>query len=332
MPASFTRRWLCSLGILGGGFYAFAGAAAPTSQSGRRILIGILSTGAVEAKTNDIILTKLRATLPEFAERLSIVQREAGFSKERLDSQVDELQRLGVDVLICLDLTAALAFVARRRGASPPMVFMAHDDPLAPKLIRSYAKPGNNLTGVTTFRCVDGKMVEIMSAAFPARRRLGYFLDSTVNDDACIRLADEAAARLGIQLIKIDAAEQHFMSEMGKQLRLLRLQGAIAPSSTPLWQNRRLVVEKLNELQIPVIYESAVFLSEGGLMFYGPVRTDAIAQIAIDVHKILRGEPAGEIPVDQPTLFELVINLGAPHALDYRINAATLQRADRIMQ
>jgi putative tryptophan/tyrosine transport system substrate-binding protein len=332
MPASFTRRWLCGLGLLGGGFYAFAGEALRTSPSGRRILIGILSTGEVEAKTNGIILAKLKAALPEFAERLLIAQRDAGFSKERLAGQVDELLRLGVDVLICLDLTAALAFAARRQRANPPMVFMAHDDPLACNLIQSYAKPGNNLTGVTTFRCVDGKMVEIISAAFPTRRRVGYFLDSTVNDNACIRLADEAAARLAIQLIKIDAAERHFMSEIGEHLRALRLQAAIAPSSTPLWQNRRLVVGSLNDLKIPVIYESAVFLSEGGLMFYGPVRTDAIAQIATDVHKILRGEPAGEIPVDQPTLFELVINLGAPHAMDYQISAATLQRADQILQ
>jgi len=332
MPASFTRRWLCGLGLLGGGLYALAGEAPPTLLSGRHILIGILSTGEVEAKTNGIILAKLKAALPEFAERWSIVQRNAGFSKERLDGQVEELLRLGVDVLICLDLTAALAFIAGRPDAGPPMVFMAHDDPLACNLIQSYAKPGNNLTGVTTFRCVDGKMVEIMSAAFPKRRRVGYFLDSTVNDDACIRLAEDAAARLGIQLIKIDAAERHFVSQIGKHLRPLRLQAAIAPASTPLWQNRRLVVGSLNDLKIPVIYESGVFLSEGGLMFYGPVRTDSIAQIATDVRKILRGESAGEIPVDQPTLFELVINLGAPHASDYQISAATLQRADRILQ
>jgi putative ABC transport system substrate-binding protein len=332
MPVSFARRWLCGLGLLGGAFHTFAGEAPPNSLPRRRVLVGILSTGEVEAKTNGIILAKLKATLPEFAARLEIAQRDAGFSKEQLDIQVDELLRLGVDVLICLDLTAALAFVARRPSAGPPMVFMAHDDPLACNLIQSYAKPGNNLTGVTTFRCVDGKMIEIMSATFPARRRVGYFLDSTVNDDACIRLAEDAAAQIGMQLIKIDAAEQNFMSEIGKHLRRLRLEAAIAPSSTPVWQNRRLVVDSLNDLKIPAIYESAVFLNEGGLMFYGPVRTDAIAQIAADVHKILRGESAGEIPVDQPTLFELVINLGAPHALDYQIGTATLQRADRILQ
>jgi putative ABC transport system substrate-binding protein len=329
---TFTRRWFCGVGLLTGGLYAFAGESPRVSAPGRRILVGILSTGEIEAKTNGIILTQLKAALPEFASQLSIEQRDAGFSKEGLDHQVDELLKLGVDVLICLDLTAALAFVARRWRTDPPMVFMAHDDPLACNLIQSYAHPGNNLTGVTTFRCVDGKMVEIMSAAFPARRRVGYFLDSTINDDACVRLAEAAAARLGIQLIQIDAAEPHFMSEIDKHLRGLRLQAAIAPSSTPLWQNRRVVVNCLNNLKIPVIYESTVFLNEGGLMFYGPVRTDAIAQIATDVRKILRGESAGEIPVDQPTLFELVINLGAPHALDYRISAATLQRADRILQ
>jgi hypothetical protein len=128
MPASFTRRWLCGLGLLGGGLYTLAGEAPATSLSGRHILIGILSTGEIEAKTNGIILARLKATLPEFAARLSIAQRDAGFSKEQLVGQVDELLRLGVDVLICLDLTAALAFVARRQGAVPPMVFMAHPE------------------------------------------------------------------------------------------------------------------------------------------------------------------------------------------------------------
>lgn len=327
---SLSRRHLCRLLLLG--VLPRSIASNPLMPSARPILIAFLSTGHNDSATYESLETRLRESLLSIAPQLQITRREARFSSELLESQSDEVMASRPNVIICLDLAAAITASARRRGTNPPIVFLAHDDPLAYKLIQSYARPGNNLTGVTTFRCVDGKMIEILVDAFPSRRRIGYLFDSTAGDGSCIRQAEEAAARLRVDLVKVDVAAPDFVKEMGARLKSLHLDAAIAPASAPIWQSRHAVVEKINNLRLPVIYESALFLEEGGLMYYGPVRTDAISQVAAYVRKILLGEPAGEIPVEQPTLFELAINLRAPHATDFGISAATLRRADRILQ
>jgi putative ABC transport system substrate-binding protein len=330
MTSSLSRRCFCSLLVCSA---LPPSIASSTSLPGARpVLIALLSTGHNDSATYDSLETHLRESLVSFAPQLQITRREAGFSSELLARQTDEVMTSRPNVIVCLDLAAAVTASARRRGMNPPIVFLAHDDPLTYKLIQSYAQPGNNLTGVTTFRCVDGKMIEILVDAFPSRKRIGYLFDSTAGDSRCMQHAEEAAGRLGVDLVKVDVAAHDFIKEMGTRLKPLHLDAAIAPASAPIWQNRHAVVVKLNDLGLPVIYESALFLEEGGLMYYGPIRTDAMSQVAAYVRKILLGESAGEIPVEQPTLFELAINLRAPHATDFGISAATLRRADRILQ
>jgi putative ABC transport system substrate-binding protein len=295
------------------------------------VLIGILSTGHNDPQVYRDLQMQLRRSLVRSFVTVAI--REASFSQERLAMQFNELLARDLNVLICMDLFAANFARSRRRGTNPPIVFIAHADPLASHLIHAYAEPGNNLTGVTTYRCVDGKMVEIMADAFPLRKRLGYFLDSAVREDIdCIRLADDAAIRNGIELVKIDVTSPEFLQSLLNKLRALRLDAIVAPASAVIWQNRKRVVYVANELQLPAIYESTLFLDEGGLMSYGPSDTNVFPEVVRAVGLILRGQPAGQIPVEQPTRFELVINLRAPHAREYKPNATILRRADRILE
>jgi putative ABC transport system substrate-binding protein len=259
--------------------------------------------------------------------------REASFDQARLDTQIDELLSKQPDVLVCLDLIAAIRAKSRRGDKDPPIVFLVRADPLAANLIQSYSHPGGNLTGVTTYRCIDEKMIEIMADAFPERKRFGYLVDGSVEEDAkCIRLAETTAARLQVDLIKIDVSAANFISNLGASLRALRLTGLIAPASAPLWQNRKVAVEIINSQRLPAIYESTIFLDEGGLMSYGSTDSDAMPPLVNAIHKVLLGEAAGSIPVEQPMHFELVINLKAPHVAEFAIKAATLRRADRISE
>jgi len=297
-----------------------------------QVLIGLLSTGHNDSASYAELERLLKSNLSDIAADLKIARREAGFSRERLLADLDDLLAMRPAILICMDLAAALTATERRNDQQPPIVFIAHDDPLEYGLIRSYARPGNNLTGVSTFRCVDGKMVEILAEAFPVRKHFGYLLDETVDNAHCRHLAEEAAQSRGLKLTIIDVSAKSFIAEMSARLEPMKLDAVIAPASAPIWQNRKLVVEALNGLGLPTIYESELFLDEGGLMYYGPIRTSALAQVALDVRKIMHGEAAGDLAVEQPTLFELVINLRAPHAVDYAIRASTLRRADRILQ
>jgi putative tryptophan/tyrosine transport system substrate-binding protein len=299
------------------------------------VLIGILSTGHTDPSLVDSLGKALQATLPDLAGRLRLLPREARFVQTDVIRQLGELISQRPRVLLCLDLFCASVAKSRRPGDGPPMVFLAHADPLANGLIQSYARPGNNLTGVTTYRCVDSKMLEILADSFPTRKRVGYLTDASdllADDKACLDQAQRNSVRMQISLIRIDVSPKDFLASLGERLKSLRLDAVLAPASAPVWQNRQAVVKVLSDAQLPAIYENGIFLAEGGLMSYGPVRTDVIPELAKFVAKILRGEPAGDIPVDQPTLFEFAINLRAPHFSEFGIKAATLRRADRIQE
>jgi len=304
---------------------------------GPPVLIAVVATGHIEATVFDPLERQIRNDLPELASRLTLVKREGGAMQEELVRRIDELASLHPAVLVCLDLFSANVAKTRLRdqSANIPIVFLAHADPLASHLIESYARPGNNLTGVTTYRCVDAKMLEISSATFSTRSRIGYLLDDSDNstdNKSCVESAERAAVRLQVDLIRIDLSAKDFLVGLGEHIKSLRLDAVLCPASAPLWQNRKAVVQILNDAQLPAIYESDIFLAEGGLMSYGPIRTNAIPQLARSVNKILRGASAGDIPVDQPTLLEFVINLRAPHFAEFAVKAATLRRADRVLE
>lgn len=328
MSPSQTRRDFCRWGATA---LLFDTAQYAYGALQRQLLIAMQSTGHNDETVYAALERELRTIAPSTTP-LTLARREAGFSLETLARQVDELLAMRPDVLICLDLAAAAAAAKHRREQGPPIVFLAHSDPVRSGLVESYARPGNNITGVTTYRCIDGKMVELLAEAFPSRRRFGHLLDATVDNRRSIQLATQAAKDNNVELTTIDVSSPAFIAEITQRLAPLGLDAVVAPASAPIWQNRKPVINALNTLRLPAIYESELFLDDGGLMYYGPVRTDAIPQVANDVGKILRGEPAGNLPIDQPTRFELVVNLRAAYAADYGIRASTLRRADRILQ
>ena len=301
------------------------------------VLIGLLATGHLVPAQVDMLEKEIRTHITERRTLLTVIKRESGFVEATLERNIDELAARRPAVLVCFDLTCAAAAKARLRAANLriPIVFLAHADPLAGHLIESYAHPGNDITGVTTYRCVDAKMLEMLVDSLSTRKRIGYLVDAASasgDDKPCVEEAQRDAARLQVELLPIDVSPSGFAAQLPARLKSLHLDAVLAPASTPLWENRRAMVQALNETRLPAIYESDIFLAEGGLMSYGPVRTDVFSQLAKSVSKILRGESAGDIPVDQPTLFEFVMNLRAPHFADFGVKATALRRADRILE
>ncbi len=298
------------------------------------ILIEVLATGHIDPQQFDALEQQIRGNIPDLAVRLTWERQEGGFVQADLVEKIDRLLSLHPALLVCLDLICANLAKARRSdaGLNVPIVFMAHADPVSSHLIDSYAHPGHNLTGVTTYRCIDAKMLEVLTDTFPARKHVAYLLDPVADDQSCVQEAEREAATLHVDLVPIDVSPPGFAAELRQHLKQLRLDAVLAPDSTPLWQHRQAMVQALNDSLLPVIYESEGFLTAGGLMSYGPVRTDAIPQLAKSACKIIRGESAGNIPVDQPTRFEFVMNLRTPHFAEFGIQAATLRRADRILE
>jgi putative ABC transport system substrate-binding protein len=307
------------------------------SKKSSSVSVGLLATGHIEARDADALPANIVRVFPELGGHLTLVQREAKFNEANLPKLIDELMTLRPVVLVCMDLVSATVAKARlrSRGIDTPIVFLAHADPVANKLIDSYAHPGLNITGVSTYHCIDSKMLALLAETFPGRRRIGYLLDASdtsADDKACVDAARRNAARGNVELIPIDVSTPDFLPNLKARAASLRLEAILAPASAPIWQNRKLVVTALNELRLPVIYESDIFLAEGGLMSYGPIRTDSIPRLAEAVVRILRGTPAGDIPVDQPSLFEFVLNMQAPHFSEFGIKPTTLRRADRLLE
>ena len=333
MSKRITRRRCLALGfgVLARPLIAVASSAGPP------VVIGVLATGWVDAKDLDALRDQIRINAPEFAAQLTVVPRDAQFVESDLPKRVDELVVLHAKLLVCLDLFSASVAQARLRSqhVDTPIVFRSHADPVANKLIDSYAHPGLNITGVSTYHCIDSKMLALLAETFPGRRRIGYLLDASdtsADDKACVDAARRNAARGNVELIPIDVSTPDFLPNLKARAASMRLEAILAPASAPIWQNRKLVVPALNELRLPVIYESDIFLAEGGLMSYGPIRTDSIPRLAEAVVRILRGTPAGDIPVDQPSLFEFVLNMQAPHFSEFGIKPTTLRRADRLLE
>jgi putative tryptophan/tyrosine transport system substrate-binding protein len=282
------------------------------------------------------LLVQLRAALaaqsPALAERITFVEEFAGFDSARLAPLARKLVAQSPDLIVCFDLNATQAVLAARADLRLPVVFRAHDDPHAQGIIDSYAHPGRNVTGITTYRCVDHKMVELLHDAFPTVRRIGFVFDASQNDGGCHAQSHAYAQSQGIELVDFNVGSNAALPAALDRIGAARLGAMIVPASAPSWTQRKLVIARMNALAIPAIYEGEVFVEDGGLMHFGAIVDDTFERMARDIVKILHGENAGNIPVSQPTRFELVINMKAEGARKYRLSPRVLRRADRIIE
>ncbi len=236
-------------------------------------------------------------------------------------------------VAVALDLNAALALL-KARGAGPtPILFRVHADPLASGLIASYAKPGRRISGVATYRCLDDKLVEILMDAFPAARRIGFFVEPDTQDHGCHQRAVDFAAKRAIALVNIQLKNAAELPAVLASLGSARLDAMVVPAMASTWQQRRPIIAAMDAQALPAIYENTYTAQAGGLMHFSALdQQDTYARLAQLLAKVIAGEDAGDIPVSQPSRFELVINLKAAHVQRYRISPKVLRRADRIIE
>ena len=250
---------------------------------------------------------------------------------DRLPSLAEELVRLKVDVIVAP--TSIYAGAAKRATSTIPIVFASHADPIGSGHVASLAHPGTNATGLTVVMSETmAKSLELLKATVPGLRRVAVIWDPATPSHAPALKAVEATGRaLGLRLqplavrsvTEFDSAFSAIVQEHA---------GAVLVLSTPLFMGG---AKRLAELamihKLPTMFGPREHVEAGGLMSYSPDRADLYRRAAIYVDKILKGANPADLPVQQATNFELVINLKTAKALGLTIPQPLLQRADQII-
>jgi len=263
---------------------------------------------------------------------ISIEYRYAEGRHDRLPDLAADLVRLKVDVIVTTATSDALA--AQKATKVIPIVMVAAGNPVAHGLVESLARPGGNVTGLSQMlQELSGKRLELLKEIVPRLSRVAVFWNphsasATLNWEEHQRPAQQ----LGIQLHSLEVRSPNELEKAFEAVTRARA-GAIAILPDPVIStNLGRIVEFAARSRLPSIYQSSEFADAGGLVTYGPDRADLFRRAATYVDKILKGMKPGDLPVDQPTKLELVVNLKTAKALGITIPQSVLFRADRAIE
>jgi putative ABC transport system substrate-binding protein len=258
--------------------------------------------------------------------------RSADGKFDRLPALAAELVRLKVAVIV----TSGGAPTRRAKEATStiPIVMTNDPDPVGDGFVASLARPGGNITGLSTFAPeLSGKRLEILREVVPKLSRVAVLGSSTATGYAqTLKEIEPAAKAFKMQLQFLDVLHAKDMETVFRAASEGRAQGVLTLNSAILGSQRAQIVELAAKKRLPVMYHQSEFVEAGGLMFYGVNVPDLSRRAATYVDKILKGAKPGDIPVEQPTKFELVINLKTAKALGLRIPQSLLLRADQVIE
>jgi putative ABC transport system substrate-binding protein len=263
---------------------------------------------------------------------------EYRFAEGRLDRYPDlvaELVRLPVDLIVAPGTAAAQA--ARKATASIPIVIVLAGNPVGDGLITSFARPGGNVTGTTSVSAeIAGKYLQLLREAVPTVSRVAVLWNSLTPPHAMHVKETEAAARtLGLTLQPVSVRRPDEIPGAFVTMSREHTDGLIVLSD-PMFdgsiRERTRIVELVAKNRLPTMYSIRELVQAGGLMSYGPSQTELFRRAARYVDKILRGVKPADLPVEQPTKFEMVINLKTARALGLTIPPSVLARADEVLE
>jgi putative ABC transport system substrate-binding protein len=246
-----------------------------------------------------------------------------------------ELVALKVDVIVAASTLAALA--AKQATRTLPIVFAVAPDPVTSGLVTSLARPGGNVAGSSILAPeLVGKCLELLKQAVPGVSRVavlwqpGAFGERTDKD--MLKAADVAARALGVRLQVVEARGPDDFDRAFSDMTRARASALTVLGTTMFFNERRHLVDLAAKTRLPAVYGLREYVDAGGLMAYGPNLADLFRRAASYVDKILKGAKPGDLPVEQPTKFELVINLKTAKALGLTIPPSLLGRADEVIQ
>ena len=251
---------------------------------------------------------------------------------DRLPALAAELVRLRVDVIVTGG--GATTRAAKEATTTIPIVFAQDGDPVASGFVASLARPGGNITGLSSFAPeLNGKRLELLKEIVPKLSRVAVLGTSTVPGHArFLKETEPAAGALRLQLQFLDVRAPKDIETAFRAASKGRADGLLVLSGPVLTSHRTQVLDLAVESRLPAIYNFPEWVEAGGVMSYGVNLTDLFQRAATYVDKILKGAKPADIPVEQPTKFEFIINLKAAKQIGLTIPPNVLVRADRVIR
>jgi putative ABC transport system substrate-binding protein len=296
--------------------------------------VGMLETTSRELNVAD--LAAFQNGLREFGyvegQNLLIEYRSADGRTERFPDLATDLVSLKVDVIVTRGTPAALA--AKKATPTIPIVMAASGDPVGSGLIASLAQPGGNATGFSALvRDLYPKRVELLRDVVRSLRRIIVLIN--MENPIAVREWEDIVSSsrpLGIAAELLDVRSREALAEALNTVSGRRADAFVIGLDTVTQSNKETIAELVAKQRVPAIYASREFVEAGGLMSYGVSYPDLYHRAAAYVDKILKGAKPGDLPVQQPTKFELVINLKAARAIGLDVPPTLLARADEVIE
>ncbi|MGH8695177.1 MAG: ABC transporter substrate-binding protein [Burkholderiales bacterium] len=263
----------------------------------------------------------------------TIESRGADRKPERFPDLAADLVRVKVDVIVTAGGPASLQAARNATTTVPIVMLAASSDPIGQGLIVSFARPGGNVTGLISLpEELAGKRLELLKETIPRLARVGVLWTSSVRPYEVSKATEESARALKVQLFPIEVYSGDGLPGAFKSALQQRLEAISIASSPLVFQQRIRIAELAIEHRLPTISMWRYFAEAGGLLTYGPSLPDQFRRAAYYVDRILRGVKPAELPVEQPTKFELVLNVKTAKALGLTIPPSFLLRADHIVE
>ena len=307
---------------------------ADAQQTGKVFRIGFLDTSTASGMA--VLVDAFRQELSKLGrvegKNIAIEYRFAeNKGTEYLPELAADLGRLKVDLIVATDTPSALA--AKNATTTIPIVMVSVGDPVAAGLVASLARPGGNVTGFSNLGIeLNTKRLEILMDAVPKLARVGL-LRPAGGSDRQLKDLRPAALALKLKLEEIETQRDAKGLESAFQTAKQKQVGAImTTTATSFFAERKRIVELAVKYRLPAIYYQKEFVDEGGLMFYGADYDDLYRRAAVYVDKILKGAKPADLPVQQATKFEFVINLKAAKQIGLTLSPDFLSRANRVIR
>jgi len=328
MPTTTRRAFLrVSLALL-------LGPRAALAQPVKVARLGLLASSSAEtfAASLKIFRTSLQELGWVEGQNLTIEARYAGAHYDQLPALAAELVKLEVDVILTLATPAIQA--AKRATTTIPIVFETLGDAVSTGLVPNLARPGGNVTGWSGFAPeLSGKRLELIRELLPGATRVALLANrANAATTAVLRTTEAAAQQLRLQLLVADVQTPAGLTAAFEKLVRERREAFVVAADPMLFSQRRRIVELAARHRLPAVYEYRLFAELGGLLSYGPDAYERFRRTAVYVDRILRGARPGDLPVEQPSTFELVLNLATADRLRLAIPPSVRIRADHVIE
>jgi putative ABC transport system substrate-binding protein len=293
--------------------------------------IGLLTATACEGHRNYAALREALRELGYVEGQTLTIDCRGSRQRERLIELAAELVRLKPDVLVTDGSAATRA--AMRATKSIPIVMGTVGDPLSSGFVASLSRPGGNVTGLTLVTAeLNGKRLQLIRELVPGESRVAVLANPEGAGRTHVRDLQTAAEPLRVTLRVVEARNPEEIERAFATLAHERIRALLVLPDAMLSNEHRRIVALAARARLPAVYEAREFVETGGLLSYGPRVRDNFRRAATFVDKILKGSNPANLPIEQPTTFELVINMKTAKALGLTIPQSVLVRADEVIQ